>query len=563
MALIEDRHRQHGAFIPGVAFSTPPVLRRIAPASLLLTITLHATAAEREPAFSPSALKAHVTFLADDLLGGRKAGSRGYDIAARYVATRFEAIGLKPPVDGNFYQRVPLVGSKLSASKQTVLTIGGRSFPHGSDAVMGASVLEERQAFESRVVFAGYCIDRPDLGMDDYAGLDVKGQWVACLSGFPKGMASDIGAHLSSRKSLMAQVRGAVGMISVATFQSAKAYPWARALEQADEPTAAWVQSDGTAFREAPGILYGAYLNTPAAAALFAGAPRTLDDVLAEADQAGGRPKGFALQPRLRLVRESEQHRYESPNVVGMIPGADPARAKEVVVLMAHLDHIGSGAGGEVRPGAIDNAAGVATLLEVARAMASSPVKPARTVLFAAVTGEESGLLGSQYLAKNPVIAGSTTVAVVNLDAPILLYDFTDVIAFGAEHSTMGPVIARAVAAAGVTSSPDPIPEQGVFTRSDHYSFVKEGVPGVFLVTGFANGGEKLFREYLEKHYHRATDNLQLPIAWNAAAKFARINYLITRDLAAAPRRPLWYQESLFGKTFAKDQPKARRRAAP
>lgn len=537
----------------------PCLLHRRAPASLLLTIAFHAAAVETQPNFSPSALKAHVTFLADDLLEGRKAGSRGYDIAARYVASRFEAVGLKPRADGSFQQRVPLLGSTLAATKPTVLTIGDRAFPHKSDVVMGASVLEASQSFESTAVFAGYCIDRPDLGIDDYAGLDVKGKWVACLSGFPKGMASDIGAHLSSRKAIMAQGRGAVGTISLATLQSAKAYPWRRALEQADEPSAAWVQADGKAFREAPAMLYGAYLNAPAAAAIFAGAPRTLEDVLAEADQEGGKPKGFALQPRVKLIRESELTRYESPNIVGLIPGADPARAKEVVVLMAHLDHIGIGADGKIRPGAIDNAAGVATLLEVARAMAASPVKPARTVLFAAVTGEESGLLGSQYLARNPVIADSTTVAVVTLDAPILLYDFTDVIAFGAEHSTMGPIIARAVAAAGVKSSPDPMPEEGVFTRSDHYSFVKEGVPGVFLVTGFANGGEKPFREYLTTHYHRATDNLQLPIDWRAAAKFARINYLIARDLAAAARRPLWYEDSLFGKTYAKEQPKARR----
>jgi Zn-dependent M28 family amino/carboxypeptidase len=247
--------------------------------------------------------------------------------------------------------------------------------------------------------------------------------------------------------------------------------------------------------------------------------------------------------------------------VLGLIPGSDPGLANEVVVLMAHLDHLAPLAGGpdRIRNGAIDNAAGVATLIEAARAFMSTGAKPRRPVLIAAVTAEETGLLGSQYLAKHPAIPGTRAVAVITLDAPMLLYDFTDVIAFGAEHSTLGPAIARATALANVRSSPDPLPEQGLFTRSDHYSFVKEGVPGVMLVTGFANGGEKQFREYLGKHYHRPSDDTNLPIDWTAAAKFARINYLIAREIADAPGRPLWYEGNLFGDAFAPREPKSKR----
>ena len=509
-----------------------------------------------EPRFAPAEIRAHVEFLADDLLEGREAGSRGYDLAARYVATRYAALGLTPPVAGSWYQRVPLVRSRMTVP--ATLSIGATTFRHKESVLIAPSVVQTNQAYDGGVVFAGYCID--GQGADDFAGLDVKGKLVACLSGFPKGMKSDIGAHLGSRKRRMAQERGAVGILGIRTRQSQKAFPWKRVLEDADEPASAWVQPDGTAYRDAPRANLGASLDTPAAQALFTGAPRTLENILDEADQAGGRPRGFALPVRVRYSRQSELQEYESPNVMGLLPGSDPELRKEVVVMMAHLDHLGpdpSRPKDPIRNGAIDNAAGVATMLEVARALVADPGKPRRSILFAAVTAEESGLLGSQYLAKHPVMKDARVVAVVNLDAPMLLYDFTDVIAFGEQHSTLGPILARATGRAGVTSSPDPIPEQGVFTRSDHYSFVEEGVPAVFLVTGFANGGEKHFREYLSTHYHRPSDSVDLPIDWKAAAKFARINYEILRDIADEPQRPLWYSDSLFGNAFAAREPKA------
>jgi len=515
-------------------------------------------AAAAEPLFSPAELRAHVAFLADDLLEGREAGSRGYDIAARYVATRFSALGLTPPAGGSWYQRVPLVKSTLGSTAPT-LTIGARTFTHKQGVLIGPSLVETRQSYQGPVVFAGYCMAGD--GVDDFAGLDVEGKVVACLSGFPKGMKSDIGAHLSSRKRLAAQEHGAVGMVSFQTRQSARVFPWARMLDGADEPASGWMQADGTAFREAPRANLGGLLDTAAAETLFAGSPRSLDDILAEADRPGGRPRGFALPHVVKYARGSELTRYESANVLALLPGSDPALAKEIVVMMAHLDHLGpdpTRRDDPIRNGAIDNAAGVATLIEAARALASAPTRPKRSVLFAAVTAEESGLLGSQYLAKNPAVPGGRVVAVVNLDAPMLLYDFVDVIAFGAEHSTLGPMIARATGRLGLRSTPDPLPEQGLFTRSDHYSFVKEGVPGVFLVTGFANGGEKHFREYLTTHYHRPSDDMKLPIDWGAAVKFARINHLIVRDIANG-ERPLWYEDSLFGKTYAPKEPKAKR----
>jgi len=264
----------------------------------------------------------------------------------------------------------------------------------------------------------------------------------------------------------------------------------------------------------------------------------------------------------VKLERQSTSTKVDSPNVVAVLPGSDPALANEYVVLMAHLDHVGvdpKAEGDKINNGAMDNATGTATMLEVARAMAMAPKRPRRSILFAAVTAEEKGLLGSEYLAKNPVIGNGKVVSVVNLDMPVLLYDFSDVIAFGAEHSTMGPIVQRAAAGMNIKLTPDPLPQEGLFTRSDHYRFVREGVPSVFLMTGFAGEGEKQFKNFLATNYHSPKDDMNQPINWQAGAKFARLNYLIAREIADAPEAPRWYADSFFGKTFAPGAQKASR----
>ncbi|SMF67485.1 M28 family metallopeptidase [Allosphingosinicella indica] len=518
--------------------------------------------APAQPEFSADRVKADIEFLADDLLEGRDTGTRGYDIAAHFVATRFESMGLKPASKDGWYQEVRFRETKL-ADPAPVLTIGGKSYENGPQVLMGPSAFETSQTIAGLpVVFAGYGLHAPDRGIDDYAGLDVKGKVVAVLSGFPKGMASDIGAHLATDKGSAAERQGAVGMVSILTPEALKVAPWALRQRYAGEPGFTWLKPDGQPFDDAPGLRFGAQFNEEAAANLFAGAPRSLKTVLGEAAKAGGKPKGFALKQTVGITRASAHSETKSPNVIAMLPGSDPALANEYVLLMAHLDHEGIDAkkadGDRIYNGAMDNASGVATMLEAARAFVASGVAPKRPILFAAVTAEEKGLLGAQYLAKYPAVpAPGKVVAVVNLDMPVLLYDFTDVVAFGAEHSTLGPIVDRATASAGVKLSPDPMPEQNLFTRSDHYRFVQEGVPSVFLMTGFANGGEKIFKDFLATHYHKVSDQTDLPFDWNAAAKFARINYAIAREIADAPEAPRWYQDSFFGDTFAKDAPKA------
>jgi Zn-dependent M28 family amino/carboxypeptidase len=532
--------------------------------SLALASPAPAQPGGESPEFSPESFRSHVAFLADDKLEGRDTGSRGFDIAALYVASRFEALGLKPVGRDGWYQQVPFLESRLSDEPGS-LSIGGRRFVHGQEVVLTPTPDEAPVAIEAPAVFVGYGLEAPEIGIDDYKGLDVRGKVVVVLGGFPNGMKSDVGAHLNSDKRRVAARHGAVGLVTIRTLSESKRRPWSRMQETANEPSLGWTGGDGRAYTPAPGLRFRASLDSPAAETLFAGAKTPLARVLAEADRKGGRPKGFALKPRIAVSQHSAQRRFTSPNVLAVLPGSDPKLAGEYVLLMGHLDHegmktsgSGESGGDRIYNGAMDNAVGIATMLEVARAMATSTDRPKRSILFAAVTAEEKGLLGAQYLARNP-LPGIDVVGVVNLDMPVLLYDFTDVIAFGAEHSTMGAAVARAGKGMGVALSEDPLPQEGLFTRSDHYRFVQEGVPSVFLMTGFANGGREKFTDFLATHYHKVSDQLSLPIDWRAGAKFARINYEIAREIADSPEVPRWYSDSFFGKVLAPDREKAKR----
>ena len=277
-------------------------------------------------------------------------------------------------------------------------------------------------------------------------------------------------------------------------------------------------------------------------------------------EPGGDVEKWFQLVP-IRLPDGKVQRSFRAPNVLGIVRGSDPALKNEYVVISAHLDHLGMGRlpGDKIFNGAMDNASGVATMLEAARAFVIGGKPPRRSILFVAFAAEEQGLLGSAYLAKHPTVGNGKVVANVNLDMPILLYDFQDVVAFGAERSTLGPIVAAAAAKMGVTVSPDPMPEENTFVRSDHYSFVKVGVPSVLLATGFKNGGEKATRSFLASRYHSVSDDMSLPFDWNAAARFAKLNYLIAREIADGDQAPRWYAKDQYGDRYAKGAAKAPR----
>lgn len=517
-------------------------------------------------------IAATVTFLADDLLQGRDTGSEYYDIAAAYVASRYMAMGLQPANDGSFMQDITFrTASNETAALSFIAPDGVVTLEPGTDFVAGGSFTEQQVELTAPMVFVGQGIHSPENGIDDYAGVDIAGKIVVAVSGTPKTVPGEIASTLANTKTKYASENGAVGLISIRSRESLKSMSFDKLVTYLKEPSETWVGPDGKANVQDPNLRFQAYISPETAKRLLAASGKDLDELLAVYDdpKAKSRPAAFDMTGEVTASISTEWEDKTSANVVAMLPGSDPDLADEYVVMSAHLDHVGNhltdapGEGGEgedtdtIYNGAMDNATGVATMLEVARVIAMGPNRPRRPILFAAVTAEEKGLLGSEYLARNFVRDDGKPVGVVNFDMPVLLYDLADVVGFGAENSTMGQTLIRAGAATGIGVSPDFLPEENLFVRSDHYSFVKEGVPALFLMTGVQNGGKQAFTDFLGTHYHKPSDDLNLPLNWESARKFALLNYEIVKMTANADQPPMWYEGNYFGETFAPDAPRA------
>ena len=519
-------------------------------------------------AANATAIEAHMQFLASDALAGRDTGSNEHEIASLYIATQLQALGLKPAGDnGSYLQRVPLRKARLvqDSAKFTLHTDGNNTeLAYPKAFFTGPSLQFASTEVTAPLVFAGYGLVSKEFGIDDYANLDVKGKIVVLLTGRPDSLPSEEAAHLNSLKTRLAAERGAVGIISIHTPKQEKVRPYASSLLYLNTPSMEWLQSDGTPADSYPDLKGGAYVHPDAAAALFAKAPVALPAIFNQLD-AGTSPAGFELGVSATLSRNSSHEDIASPNVIAVLEGSDPVLKDEYVVVTAHSDHIGYSNDlrndDKINNGAMDNAAGVAILLETARLFAQLPEKPKRSILFVVVTGEEKGLLGADYFANNPTRPIEKLVANVNLDMPVLLYPFADMIAFGANHSSLGKVVADAAAKEGIALSADPMPEQAIFTRSDHYTLVKKGVPAVFLMTGFKSqdpnqDGGKVWSSFFAKHYHKPSDDIPSlikdygAIRYDAGAVFADINFNIALDVANTEQRPYWLKDSFFNGVF-------------
>ena len=524
--------------------------------AVLSAMTGVAQAADYHP--DPNAIRAHMSFLAADEMRGREAGSPEYDIAANYVAARFIEYGLTPAGgNGSYFQRVPMTTYVPSEGRITLTPGSGVAVPlvFGEDYFPGATPLRAEVKLDAPLAFAGFGVVAPGYKHDDYKRLDVKGKIVVYLAGAPRRFQGEERAHYGNGtvKRAEALKRGAVGVVTLYTPTREKVSPFARLKLSWQERQMAWNDAAGKPWFVGGAATPVATVSLKGAEKLFAGAPATVAQVMAAAESPAGNVPRFALPLRAGVVLKNEIGQAISSNVAAVIPGSDPRLKDEVVLLSGHLDHEGVGAaqgGDTIYNGAMDNAAGIATMLEVAHGFKHDAVKPRRTVMFLAVTAEEKGLVGAEYFAHHPTVPKASLAANVNLDMPILSHDFRDVIAFGADRSTIGGAVRRAAVRLGLAVTPDPDPDQGIFTRSDHYRFVQQGVPSVFLKTGPANGGAEADRLFRATRYHRPNDDMAQPIDYAAGARFAAITYAIARELADTPERPHWKKGDFFGTLF-------------
>src|SRR5215472_9172118 len=415
--------------------------------------------------FSKSAFRANMRFLADDLLEGRGTGTRGQELAAKYVAAQFEAFGLEPGgTNSSYLQAVPFREITVDpAASECSISLNGTStrLQWGADCLVRGSELAPDINVDAPVVFVGFGVIDRARQYDDYAGIDVKGKIVAMLAGGPANFPSEERAHFAStvEKRRAAAARGAVGIITLWTPISETQLPWSRMPNQAEAPSFYWLDPNGVpndSFKEIRG---SAVLSMAAAERLFTGAPQSYADALKAANAGTARPFGLAATARLHTV--SRHRETKSPNVVGVLRGSDPALSQEYVVFSAHTDHMGIGRpvnGDRIYHGAVDDASGTSALIEMARAFAGLTKPPARSILFLATTAEEKGLLGAHYFAHFPTVPAHSIVADLNMDGASVFYTFQDVI--GDNHSTLGDTLGRVAAKLGLKVSPDPMPEQ-------------------------------------------------------------------------------------------------------
>jgi len=507
-------------------------------------------------------IAAHLAYLADDAREGRMAGEPGYEEAARYVADQFADFGLVPGGEDGWFQQVPLISYRLDEESTTLIAHRDgedTALQYKEHFTMNGDKVREENAVRAEVVYVGFGVHAPELGYSDYDGVEVEGKIVAVFGNAPATFPHNERAFYSSGRTKATQAieRGAVGTIILMSKRMEEYYPWERVRREAGtRPGMAWVTLTGEAADYYPELLGGALISVDVGRDLFAGTPISFDEARAatEASRPASTPLGFEVT----LARKTKHEVITSPNVVGIVRGTDPALTDEYVVYSAHLDHNGVGAAvndDTIYNGAYDNAMGSSLLIETARVFAASP--PRRSVLFIAVTAEERGLLGSDYFAHYPTVPTESMVANVNLDMPLFLYPVADIIAFGSEHSSLEATVETAIKAEGFELTPDPMPEENIFRRSDQYSFVRKGVPATFLVPGYTSlnpdvDGAAVVKDHRKHHYHQPSDDLSRPVDWDSAVRFARANARIGYAIANDDVRPTWNEGDFFGEMFAR-----------
>lgn len=540
---------------------TPLSRRRV---FLIAVMTLCFTSASAGTAQAPTdsetvaRVRAHMAFLADDLLEGREAGTRGYDIAARYVASQLRVAGFQPAGDkGTYFQQMELRHTRAASGSVTVQSGTAAPVPLTlpADAVVVGDFNRTEVDVSAPAVYVGFGVTAPERKYDDYAKVDARGKIVVMAMGGPSTFPGEVRAYYSdvANKVANAAAHGAVGLWVFMPPSMLKSMPWEAISAALSQGSMTWLTAEGKPANTFPQMQGGVLLSDAGVRKVF-GTSEAVTELYADVEK--GTPRSHALPITLSVRASSTHRRVQTSNVVARLEGRDRTLAASHVVLTAHLDHTGtraSGSGDRINNGAFDNAAGCAILLEVARMLAQGQ-RPLRSIVVAFVGAEEQGLVGSDYFAQRPTVPPESIVANVNLDMPVLQWPLKDVVAFGAEHSSLGDLAAGVLKSVGIGLAPDPMPQENIFVRSDQYSFVKQGIPAIYLIPAFTTTGSgdpaAIFGQFLSAHYHQPSDDLSLPIDDSAVAAFTRANYLIASAIANQQQAPAWKPGNFFGEKF-------------
>ncbi len=515
-----------------------------------LLLAAAAGASGQSQGISGERIRAHVKFLASDLLEGRGVGTRGGDLATEYLAAQFALAGAKPAAGGSYFQEVPLVGVEPTADCRLAAESKGRtvSFEWLKDFVGSNYRQRPADEFDAEAVFVGHGIVAPEFGWNDFKDVDVRGKILVMFTNEPSSADPKFfgGRALTyygrwTYKFEQAARAGAAAAILIHTTPTA-GYGWevVRNSWGREEPLVKLAAGQHD-------LALAGWVTEEAGQRLLALAGRNVAALLQAAESRDFRPIPLGVRIRGKMV--SRIREIQSSNVAAIIPGSDPALAGEAVIFSAHWDHLGVGTpvnGDAIYNGAVDNATGCAILLEIARLWASLEPKPRRSALFLAVTGEEGGLRGSEYYASHPLAPPGKTAVALNVDAVFPFGRTTDVVMNGAERTTFWPQVQEVAARMNLTIRPDPRPEQGSFYRSDHFPFAKVGIPAFTVDEGDqyagkpAGYGEKLFEEYNNRHYHQPSDEYRDDWDMAGMEQIGRLVFLLGQSAANLDKLPTW-----------------------
>jgi hypothetical protein len=493
----------------------------------------------------------YIEYLASDALEGRNTGSEGHRKAAEYVAAQFQQAGLKPAGEkGSFIQPISFMTKQLDESQSSLAlrtTRGLEPLRLGDDATIGTRV-DPASAVDAELVFVGYGLRIPEMKYDDFAGLqntgDTRGRIAVYLAGSPQDVPGALAAHYETTPQRWAAMKsvGIIGAVSIANPNHMDV-PWERVSANRLQMTMQLADSN-----ETQGEQIAVSWNPDHADKLLAGTGHTFKEIV-DAAEAGKPLPHFVIDARLQAHTVVKRSPVESQNIAAVYPGS--SKPGEYVVMSAHVDHLGMSTpvnGDAIFNGAMDNASGVATMLEIANRLHETHAKTARSILFVAVTGEEKGLLGSKFFAANPTVPAKSMVADINIDMFLPLYPFRILTVYGLDESSLG-ADARAVGTAmGVKVQPDPDPARNFFTRSDQYSFILEGIPSVMVDIGNEKGSkeEQIEKNWLTTRYHARSDDLGQTIDKAAAAHFNDLVMQLVLRVANESKRPEWNKDSFF-----------------